>query len=95
MAEETELLTPARVAALAHVHKKTVLRAIAAGELRATRLGERDLRIHPDWYAEWVEARTAGVGGEGARSSEPAPRQRGTGQGRGRLALTTGMGKSA
>lgn len=51
-----ELFTPAEVAVRCQVSTKTVLRAIRAGRLRASRLGERGAyRINPEDLDAWVE----------------------------------------
>lgn len=42
------LLTKAEVAEHLHVTVRTVDRLIAAGEIKAVRLGHRTTRVHPD-----------------------------------------------
>jgi excisionase family DNA binding protein len=52
------LLTVAEVAETCRVHAKTVMRAIARGELMAVWLGERGAyRIRPTDLDAWIEAR--------------------------------------
>jgi excisionase family DNA binding protein len=55
---ERILLTVAEVADRCRVHPKTVMRAIARGELEALRLGERGAyRIRPEDLDSWLDAR--------------------------------------
>lgn len=57
----TDWLTVREACPVAKVGPKTVYREIAAGRLRAARIGgRRDLRIHRRWIDEWLE-RTASV----------------------------------
>jgi excisionase family DNA binding protein len=52
------LLTVAEVAESCQVHGKTVMRAIARGELRAVRLGARGAyRIRPGDVDAWLDER--------------------------------------
>lgn len=52
-----KLLTPADVAELCQLSTKTVLRAIRAGRLRASRLGEHAaFRVRPEDVDAWIEA---------------------------------------
>lgn len=52
------LLTVAEVAETCRVHAKTVMRAIARGELRAVRLGARGAyRIRPADVDTWLDER--------------------------------------
>jgi excisionase family DNA binding protein len=54
----TGLLTPAEVAEICRVSGKTVMRAINAGELPASRLGRRGAhRIRPEDVEAWIAAR--------------------------------------
>lgn len=93
-ADEEELMTVADVARKSKMHPKTVQKAIRAGRLRASRLGESGAyRIRPEWYEQWVEASASSTAptatGSAARSTRSArPRERG------RLAVTEGMGKA-
>lgn len=48
-------MTPAEVARLANVSRKTVYRAIWRGELRAVRIGSR-YRITPEDFRCWIES---------------------------------------
>ncbi len=49
------LLTVGDVAEMCQVHRKTVMRAIRSGRLRAARLGDRGAyRLRPDDVAQWV-----------------------------------------
>lgn len=57
------LLTPAEVAAWAHVSERTIRRAIARGDLRAGRAGDQ-LRIDPVDARAWVFGDSSS--GEGA-----------------------------
>ena len=51
-------MTVAQVAEVCQVHAKTVMRAIARGELRAFRIGERGAhRVHPADVDAWLESR--------------------------------------
>lgn len=62
------LMTVREVAVLCQVHRKTVTRAIARGELRAARLGEAGaFRIRAADLDAWIEARAI------APSARPAP----------------------
>lgn len=52
------LMTVREVAERCRVHAKTVMRAIARGELRAVRLGERGAyRIRPTDLEAWLDER--------------------------------------
>jgi len=95
------LLTPADVTHYCHISSKTVLRAIRAGRLRASRLGQRGAyRIRIEDVHAWIAATTVSA----ERASEPSPRshrvdQRAVGVRRGstlspagRLVLTDVMG---
>lgn len=56
MAMVEELLTPAEVSERCKVSTKTVLRAIRAGRLRASRLGSRGAyRVRPADLEQWIE----------------------------------------
>ncbi len=51
-------MTVAEVAAMCQVHRKTVVRAIARGELRAVRLGIRGAyRLREGDVEDWLAAR--------------------------------------
>jgi len=55
---ERVLMTVAEVAAMCQVHRKTVVRAIARGELRALRLGIRGAyRLREEDVEDWLAAR--------------------------------------
>lgn len=57
------MLTVAEVAESCRVHAKTVMRAIARGELLAVRLGERGAyRIRPADLDAWIDARVVRPG---------------------------------
>jgi excisionase family DNA binding protein len=51
------MLTPEQVAARVGVCKRTILRAIAAEELPAVKLGHHTIRIDPTDVDAWCEAR--------------------------------------
>jgi excisionase family DNA binding protein len=55
--EIERLLSPEEVARACGLSRRAVYRAIARGELRATRLCSR-LRIHPAEFEKWIEAGT-------------------------------------
>jgi excisionase family DNA binding protein len=55
--EFERLLSPEEVARACGLSRRAVYRAIARGELRATRLCNR-LRIHPAEFEKWIEAGT-------------------------------------
>jgi excisionase family DNA binding protein len=53
---ETDWLTVAQARQIAQVGVKLIYREIKAGRLRAARIGNRrDIRIHRDWIAQWLE----------------------------------------
>lgn len=56
--EIERLLSPEEVARACGLSRRAVYRAIARGELRATRLCNR-LRIHPAEFEKWIEAGTS------------------------------------
>jgi excisionase family DNA binding protein len=54
---ESQWLTAEEARLVAKVGLKTVYREVAAGRLRAARIGgRRDLRIHIDWIHAWLIA---------------------------------------
>jgi excisionase family DNA binding protein len=54
---ETPWRTVAQVCDVAQCGPKLVYREIAAGRLRAAKIGNRrDLRIHRDWIDNWLES---------------------------------------
>jgi excisionase family DNA binding protein len=62
------LMTVDEVAALCQVHRKTIVRAISRGELRAARLGIRGAyRLREEDVEDWLASRTVS-----ARRTEPA-----------------------
>jgi excisionase family DNA binding protein len=68
-------LTVPEAAQRARVGVKLVYREVAAGRLRAARVGgRRDLRFRPDWVDAWLDATAAPVevrpSGHGTRGSE-------------------------
>lgn len=69
-------MTVAEVAAMCQVHRKTVVRAIARGELRAARLGVRGAyRLREEDVDDWLASRLVPLV---ARTPEPpAPAMRG------------------
>jgi excisionase family DNA binding protein len=53
---ETEWRTVKQACAIAQCGPKQLYREIAAGRLRAARIGgRRDLRIHRRWIDQWLE----------------------------------------
>ncbi len=59
MDEKSPWLTPKQAAARAQVGVKTVYREVAAGRLKAARVGgRRELRLRAEWIDEWLEAAT-------------------------------------
>ena len=83
MSDET-LLKPSDVAKRCQVNTKTVLRAIHAGRLRASRLGESGaLRVRPEDMEAWIDAtvveppaafRSSTVAGRRSREHARPPR---------------------
>lgn len=65
------LLTPAQVAALLAVSRRTVQRMAEAGELPGLRVGSQ-WRFSPDRLAEWQAARTTGNPTRERQASAPA-----------------------
>jgi excisionase family DNA binding protein len=56
-ATESPWLTVKEACAVAKVGVKLLYREVAAGRLRAARIGSRrDIRIHRDWIDSWLEA---------------------------------------
>ena len=54
---DEKLLTPKDIAARCQIHPKTVLRAIRAGRLRASQLGERAAyRVREEDFQAWLAA---------------------------------------
>lgn len=92
MSDET-LLKPSDVAKRCQVNTKTVLRAIHAGRLRASRLGESGaLRVRPEDMEAWIDAT---VVEPPARSEAPPLRVVGRASSVGRLVVTPEMGRPA
>jgi excisionase family DNA binding protein len=57
MAENSPWLTVTQAAARAQVGPKTIYREVAAGRLRAARVGgRRDLRFLAEWVDAWLVA---------------------------------------
>lgn len=55
--ESSPWLTVKESADLAKCGPKTIRREVAAGRLRAARIGgRRDIRIHRDWIDQWLVA---------------------------------------
>jgi excisionase family DNA binding protein len=66
------LLTPSQLAEHVQVSTKTVLRAIARGELRAVQIGQRRAwRICPDDVDAWLETRANRSRSESALKVRP------------------------
>ncbi len=90
MSDET-LLKPVDVAKRCQVNTKTVLRAIHAGRLRASRLGESGaLRVRPEDVEAWIDAT---VVEPPARAEAPPLRVVGRASALGRLVVTPEMGR--
>jgi excisionase family DNA binding protein len=88
-----QLLKPADVAQRAQISTKTVLRAIKAGRLRASRLGEHGAyRIRAEDYDAWIEGSV--VEPEVGERADPVP-ARALPPGVGRLIVTPEMGRPA
>lgn len=78
-------LTPQEVADLVRCSRRTVMRAIARGDLEASRLGDRGCwRIWPDAIDRWRQSR---------QPVTPAPAR--LPERRGRLRVTDQMGRGA
>lgn len=89
-----QLLTPAEVAHCCQVSTKTVLRAIAAGRLRASRLGRRGAyRVRAADVDAWLDAATLDVTPGAAMSVPKVSRRLSTSPTGGRLAVGEGMGR--
>ena len=59
MDEKTPWLIPKQAAARAQVGIKTIYREVAAGRLKAARVGgRRELRLRAEWIDEWLEVAT-------------------------------------
>jgi excisionase family DNA binding protein len=57
MNSESPWLTVKEACAVAKVGIKLIYREVAAGRLRAARIGSRrDIRIHREWIHSWLEA---------------------------------------
>jgi excisionase family DNA binding protein len=90
---EEKLLTPKDIAARCQISSRTVLRAIRAGRLQASQLGERAAyRVLEEDYQAWLAAMVV-------KPPVPAPAEatplRVVGQSTtGRLELTPDMGRS-
>jgi excisionase family DNA binding protein len=85
-----KLLTPADVAERCQLSTKTVLRAIRAGRLRASRLGENAaFRIRPEDVDAWIEASVL----EPVRKEPPPLRVVPRPSDVGRLVITPDMGR--
>jgi excisionase family DNA binding protein len=83
-------LTPDDLAARVGLSVRSVMRAIAAGELEASQLTRRGgWRIRPEAVDEWIQARSNRP--RGRETAAPAVRGRGR---RGRLVVTQNMGRS-
>lgn len=77
-----QLLTVTEVADVCRVNPKTVTRAIARGELRASRLGATGaLRLRPADVDAWIDARVTQPRRETHISVTPARRRGGSAQG--------------
>ena len=95
-----QLLTPGEVAELCQLSTKTVLRAIHAGRLRASRLGERAaFRVRLADVEAWIEASVVPSPRPASALKSPAPaapmRTPVTDIETGRLILTPEMGRSS
>ncbi|HMJ04099.1 MAG TPA: helix-turn-helix domain-containing protein [Conexibacter sp.] len=100
MSVSDDVWTVDEVAARAKVSKKTVHRAIDAGDLQAAPLGEAGaLRILEEWFQDWMRdrarlhaerraARSASSPGAVAAAASRRSRRRGT------LTVHEGMGKT-
>ena len=85
-----KLLTPADVAELCQLSTKTVLRAIRAGRLRASRLGEHAaFRVRREDVDAWIEASVL----EPVRKEPPPLRMVARPSDVGRLVITPEMGR--
>jgi excisionase family DNA binding protein len=83
------LLTPADVAALCQISTKTVLRAIHAGRLQASRVGEQGaFRMRAGDVERWIDS---GVVAEPPKRAVEVPPP--TAASSGRLVLTSDMGR--
>lgn len=61
-ADDTPWMTVTRAAAYAKTSPKTLYREVAAGRLRAARVGgRRDLRLRAEWIDQWLESTTTPV----------------------------------
>ena len=95
-----QLLTPGEVAELCQLSTKTVLRAIHAGRLRASRLGERAaFRVRLTDVETWIEASVLPTPPPVPALKSPAPAAPlgtpVTDIETGRLVLTPEMGRSS
>lgn len=105
--DSNRVLTAEQVAHLVQVSRKTVMRAIAAGDLEASQLAERGAwRINERAISRWMEYRSnrirprrppADVGRVEATPAPIARRTRGsrTGDDSGMLAVSPRMGRAA
>jgi excisionase family DNA binding protein len=89
------LFTPADVAERCQISTKTVLRAIHAGRLKASRLGAQSaFRVRAEDVERWVESSV--VARDLPQHGDPAAdaiRQSASRPGSGRLVLTPDMGR--
>ena len=95
-----QLLTPGEVAELCRLSTKTVLRAIHAGRLRASRLGERAaFRVQLADVEAWIEASVVPTPPPASALKNPLPaaplQTPATDIEAGRLVLTPEMGRSS
>lgn len=55
----SEWFSPKEAARKVQVGARTIYKAVSAGELKASRVNGRDIRIAASWLYQWLEQRAA------------------------------------